>query len=277
METDLQDYLFDLQGFCVLKNAVDAGHIADLNAAIDKVPQDLPYQGWWGNTQRLDNNKHAGMELQNIVEGGEPFERLIDHPGWIDRLRRYCGEQNTYVEGLFIDECFASVRRTGGFFPFHSGGYKGAMRGKYIYQHGQWFCGQVNILLALTDIGPGDGGTLVIPGSHKSNMVHPQLKDDWETLIKRGHNNIDGGIIKEVHLKKGDAICFVDGITHGASPRTNPGERRVVIYRYGVSWGSTRHGYRYSQELLNRLTPERRRILEPIPHREFGKSGPPAK
>ncbi len=273
MNYDLQDYLFDLQGFCVLRDAVDSDHIAALNAELDKVPADMPYLSWRGNVQRLDNNKNAGMELQNIVEGGEPFERLIDHPAWIERVARYCGESNSYVAGLFIDECFASVRRTGGFFPFHSGGYQGALRGKYSYEHGVWRCGQVNILLALTDIGPGDGGTLVIPGSHKGNFVHPSLKATWDELIERGSNELEGGIVKEVHLRKGDALLFVDGICHGASPRTNPGERRVVIYRYGVSWGNTRHGYRYSEEFLNRLTPARRKIMEPVPTRNHANPG----
>ena len=37
-------------------------------------------------------------------------------------------------------------------------------------------CGQVNALIALTDIGPGDGGTVLVPGSHKSNFEHPELK-----------------------------------------------------------------------------------------------------
>lgn len=92
------------------------------------------------------------MELRPIVEAGEPFERLIDHPSWIALLRRFCGEESSYV----------------------------------------------------------------------------------------------------------------DGITHGASARTNPGEPRVVIYRYGPSWGTMAHGYAYSQALLDRLTPERRRILQPV-------------
>ena len=78
--------------------------------------------------QRLDNNGQAGVELQNIVEAGEPFEKLIDHPSWIERLHRYCGEYRTYVDGLFIDECFASIRRTGGFFGIHSGGHNGVVR-----------------------------------------------------------------------------------------------------------------------------------------------------
>jgi hypothetical protein len=57
---------------------------------------------------------------------------------------------------------------------------------------------------------------------------------------------------------------FVDAVMHGASERTNPGERRVVINRYGPTWGNTRYGYQYSDELLARLTPERRKILQPI-------------
>jgi ectoine hydroxylase-related dioxygenase (phytanoyl-CoA dioxygenase family) len=248
---DLIDYHFDLNGFAILKNAVDIEHLKELNNAFDNFPQDLAQGQWWGNVQRLDNNGVAGLELQNIVEGGEPFEKLIDHPSWINRLQKYCGEENTYVEGLFIDECFASVRRTGGFFPMHSGGQDGIVRNQFRVVNGRFRCAQVNILLALTDVGPGDGGTMVIPGSHKANFEHPdilawtQANTHWE---KRG---FPAGSI-EVHLKAGDALMFVDAVMHGASERTNPGERRVVINRYGPTWGNTRYGYQYSDELLAR-------------------------
>ena len=259
MQYDLTDYLFDLRGYVILKNAVPGGLLDDLNGALDAFPE-LPYEGWHGNVQRLDNNKAAGMELQNIVEGGEPFEKLIDHPGWINRLKRYCGEQGTYVEGLFIDECFASIRRKGGYFPIHSGGHDAVVRNQFRFMNGVFRCSQVNILLALTDIGPGDGGTMVIPGSHKSNIPHPYFERPWQE--RKEMDSLEGAI--EVHLDKGDALMFADAIAHGSSSRTNLGERRVVIYRYGPSWGNTRHGYRYSRELLQRLTPERRKILQPI-------------
>jgi len=257
----LDDYLFDLRGYLILENAVDGGHLADLNAAIDRFPS-LEWGQWHGNVQRFDNHGAAGAELQNIVEGGEPFERLIDQSSWIEYVRHYCGEEDSYVEGLFIDECFASIRRSGGFFPVHSGGYRGALRGAYHFNNGVFRCGQVNILLALTDIGPGDGCTLIVPGSHKSNLPHPMdaYVDSEGNPVPM--DDLPGAV--PVHLRKGDAVMFCDGASHGASSRTNPGERRAVIYRYGVSWGATRYGYRYSQALLERLTPARRSILEPV-------------
>ena len=264
METqfDVQDYLFDLRGYVIIRQAVEPDLIDRLNQAIDPY-LDLQYLEWRGNVQRFDNNGNAGIELQNIVEGGQPFEELIDHPGCHDRLVRYGGEKDSYVEGLFIDECFASVRRTGGYFPFHSGGELGGIRGQYRFFNGHFRCGQVNMLLALTDIGPGDGGTMVIPGSHKSNFTHPGVKAGWDETQRI--DSIEGAV--EVHLNRGDALLFVDALSHGASTRTNPGERRVVIYRYGPLWGNTRYGYRYSQALLDRLTPERRKILEPVASR----------
>lgn len=259
---DVQDYLFDLRGFVILKDAVAPELLDRLNRAIDPY-LDMQYLEWRGNVQRFDNNGNAGIELQNIVEGGGPFEELIDHPSWRERLTRYCGEHGTYVEGLFIDECFASIRRTGGYFPFHTGGEDGVMRGQYKFTNGYFRCGQVNMLLALNDVGPGDGGTMVIPGSHKANIIHPLVKAGWDETQKI--DDIPGAM--EVHLKRGEALLFVDAVSHGASTRTNPGERRVVIFRYGPKWGSTRYGYRYSPELLARLTPERRSILDPVPSR----------
>jgi Phytanoyl-CoA dioxygenase (PhyH) len=255
----LEDYLFDLRGYLVLEQALEPGLVDDLNSALNGVPPIEP-RGWWGNVQRSDYDSEAkGLEFQNIVEGGEPFERLIDHPSWISHVRRYAGESNSYVEGLFIDECFASIRRSGGHFGVHSGGYRGAMRGQYRYLDGVWRCGQVNILMALTDIGPGDGATMIIPGSHKSRLEHPDF-----ARYKDGPMDAMEGVV-EAHLRKGDALLFCDGLSHGASSRINPGERRVVIYRYGPLWASTRHGYQYSDELLARVSPERRRILQPVP------------
>ena len=259
MTPELQDYLFDLNGYLILENAVPPALLDDLNQAFDNFPP-LEQWEWWGNAQRRDYTGATGFELHNCVEAGEPFERLIDHPGWVNVVRRFCSEKNSYVEGLFIDECIASIRRSGGHHPAHSGGYKGALRGAYHFKDGEFRCGQCNIILALTDIGPEDGPTMVVPGSHKSNFPHPNV-GDYQAGDRM--DDLEGAV--PVLLKKGDAVLFVDGLMHGGSSRTSTeGERRVTIYRYGPLWASTRFGYEYSPALLERLTPERRAILQPV-------------
>ncbi|MER5917356.1 hypothetical protein ABT124_45285 [Streptomyces sp. NPDC001982] len=122
--TALDDYLFDLRGYLILEQALEPDLVDALCATLDAIPPLQPL-GWWGNVHRADAHPdQQGVELQNVVEAGEPFERLIDHPSWLSYVHRYCGEQDTYVDGLFIDECFASIRHSGGFFPVHSGAYR---------------------------------------------------------------------------------------------------------------------------------------------------------
>ncbi len=250
--------MFDLNGFLVIRNAVEPALVTEVNAAIDNLPP-LDYGQWLGNAQRRDYNLDTGLEIHNAVELGGPFETLIDHPGYVKHARRYCGEAQSYIEGLFIDECILSVRKSGGHHPVHSGGYQGALRGIYHYSHGEFRCGQCNIIIAWDDIGPGDGATMVIPGSHKSNLPHPGA-GNYNKGDRMDH--LEGAV--PVYLNKGDAVLFVDGLMHGGSSRTNLGERRVTIFRYGPQWAGTRFGYEYSQALLDRLTPERRKILQPV-------------
>ena len=55
---------------------------------------------------------------KDIVEAGEIFEWLIDHPSWIERIRRYVsGRQG--INGLLIPESFLTVRGRSGFIGMH--------------------------------------------------------------------------------------------------------------------------------------------------------------
>ena len=182
-------------------------------------------------------------------------------PSWLGYVRRYCGEQSSYIEGLFVDERIASIRRSDGHHPVHSGGCQAPLRGGYDYKDGVFRAGQCNVIVALGDVGEGDGPTMVIPGSHKFHFPHPNPGD-----YAKGDrmDTLEGAIL--VYLSKGDALLFVDGLMHGGSSRTTTGgERRVTIYRYGPLWGAARCVYEYSPALLDRLTPARRRILQPVP------------
>jgi hypothetical protein len=262
MPTPLEDYLFDLQGYLLIRGALPPAEIAELNRIVDAVPPLKPRE-WHGRVHRNDYTEAWGVNLHQVIEAGEPFERLIDHPAWLAHVTRYVGGD----DGLFIDENLVTTRGPGQGVTLHSGGHKRRIRTQFRYHDGQFRCGQINVLLALTDAGPGDGATMVIPGSHKSNLPHPafvaQSKGEYAATYGTTVDRVEGAI--EVHAKAGDALLFVDCVAHGSAQRTNPGFRRHVIYRYGPHWGHSRYGYEPSPELLARLTPERRKIIQPLP------------
>ena len=263
MVTDRDIYFFDLRGFIQLKGALDAGEVKELNAGLDALPRIEPGQ-WYGHIHGHTYGTKDGRNYQQIYEAGEPFEKLIDHPAWIDKIKAFVGGEGTfdYKHGpLFIDENFVNFRGPGEAIGLHSGGDNCCKRNQYRVLNGKFMVGQVNVLLALTDIGPGDGGTMLIPGSHKQHFKHPDLAEHSMGSKRNSGDECEGAV--EMRMKAGDALIFTDTCCHGSAKRVNEGERRVLVYRYGPSWGFFRHGYRPSKALLDRLTPERRQIVWP--------------
>ena len=264
MVTDRDIYFFDLRGYLILQNILTAAEVKDLNDCLDSIPRLQPGE-WYGAVHGHNYGGRDGLNYQQVYEAGEPFEKLIDHPAWIDKIKTFIGGQDTHdakLGPLFIDENFANFRGPGEAIGMHSGGEGCCKRTLYRVRGGKFMVGMVNVLLALSDIGSGDGATMVIPASHKQNFVHPDFaKCNGMDPDRASGDECEGAI--EVHLRAGDALLFTDTVCHGSARRTNPGERRIVVYRYGPSWAFFRHGYRPSHELLARLTPERRQIVWP--------------
>ena len=280
MEQDIQDYLFDLQGYLVLKNAISPGDLREMNQWIDDHesyveepwttnPNPRERTRWIGNVETHTYNEENGVNFQNIIEGGAVFERLIDYPAWIDLVKKYI---HSVVNGLSIHENFLNMRGPGGFIHIHCGGHVPL---SYLtfrqINTGEWLVGQINVLMALHDIGEGDGPPVLIPGSHKCTEIHPRLNVDGEGLVYDGVSGKPAGTavaVKEMYLKAGDVLLFTDAITHGSAERTNPGYRRTVVYRYSPKYVRERFNYQTSEALLGRLTPERRTIIEPMAPRQ---------
>ncbi len=263
MVSDVDIYRFDLRGYIHLKGALSSDEVRAANSVIDSFPEMRPGD-WCGRVHgHAYGDKTSGLNLQQIYEGGEPFERMIDHASWIDHVKHFVGSSGTFDSHhgpVFIDENFVSLREPGEAIGIHSGGFPGTQRGQFRYLNGRFMCGQVNVLMALTDIGPGDGGTMLIPGSHKSNFKLPTY-DEARMGPGRSVDAVDEAI--EIYMEAGDVLVFVDSTCHGSAKRVNPGTRRICVYRYGPSWGNFRHGYQPSDELLERLTPEQRTIVQP--------------
>lgn len=267
------DYLFELNGFLILKNAVSQDELAQMNDWVDRHWDYVTNPGqrygpsaggqWIGNIETHTYSGEDGCNFQNIVEGGEVFRRMIDHPSWIDYIRRYINPQN----GVSIHENLLNIRGKGGFIGIHCGGHIPCSYMTFRQANtGEWMVGQINVITALRDIGPGDGPTTLIPGSHKASIPHPALfMKDGSTVTYRsdGPAGVARGM-QEMYVEAGDVLMFTDTITHGSAARTNEGYRRMVLYRYSPRWIRSRFNYQPSPEFWEKLTPAQRDIIQPI-------------
>ena len=259
-----KDYLFDIQGYRILRNVLSPEQLQAINGWVDAQDRDALESGdWVGDVEVHTYGAKDGMNFQNIMEADAPvFQDLIDHEAWVPQVRRYIESEQ---HRLSIDECFLNLRRGGGFIPSHSGADRPRLTGLFTWHNGHWAVGQINILMALNDIGPGDGGTTLIPGSHKQRFPHPLQQEHGKTMWEQNASGVDTLGMCEVNLKAGDAVMFADGICHGSMPRTNLGERRIMVYRYSPHLLANRMNYLPSDEFLAKLTETQRAIVQPVP------------
>ena len=265
----LIDYLFDLHGYIVLKGGIAKRDLDEMNRWVDdhwRYVEGRRRQGdargeWIGHVETHTYSDADGCNFQNIVEGAPVFRRLIDYPAWIGHCRRWINP----VNGISIHENLLNVRGLGGYIGIHCGGALPICYLTFRQENtGEWMVGQINVIGALQDIGPGDGATTVIPGSHKSAMRHPQLLEQTYRSDDAAGNQFG---MKELYLDAGDVLMLTDAITHGSAARTNDGYRRITLYRYSPRYLRSRFHYVPSAELLESLSDEQRAIVQPIPPR----------
>ena len=75
MPTKLQEYLFDLNGYLHLKNAIDRTHINQLNTLLDTYLDLEP--GAWRDWVHRHPGRGETRHLHNLFEIGEPFEQSL--------------------------------------------------------------------------------------------------------------------------------------------------------------------------------------------------------
>lgn len=278
---EVQDYLFDLNGYFVIENAITEEQRKRILKWIDDHPAEsadarIFEEGgegkWLGNVEVQTYMGKDGVNYQNIIEGGEIFEEMIDNPRWIENIKRYIGPGLT-GSNVSLNECLINIRDSGGFIGLHSGGHLPWFTSQFRY-NGHWNVGQLNVITALEDIGPGDGATTIVPGSHKVKQPHPHFSrqdDKTQNVVNYSGPATDAENMKELYLNAGDALVFTDGVAHGSSARANPGQRKIMLFRYCPAYISTRWNYMASKQLMERLSPTRREIVQPVKPR-FGPS-----
>ena len=126
---------------------------------------------------------------------------------------------------------------------------------------GRVFCNHVVAFPYLTDVNPGDGGLLVVPGSHKSNFERPGTA--FNGGIIEDPEELPDGVVN-VTPKAGDIVIMSEGVTHGALPWTPQDRMRMyLVLRYHPQYV----GSDFPDEIIGRLSPETLELVSGAPHK----------
>jgi hypothetical protein len=237
--TEEERYLFDVQGFLVIENAIGESELNELNRILDR--------------EFAGNRNGDRAPLRGLLNLGKPFVDLIDNPRVVPILSQLLDAEFRMVED------FCKVQRQGA--PaarLHNGGTPFDLFRFYEFRQGSPRCGLTVVAYNLKAVNPGDGGFACIPGSHKSNLTIPESCRATESW---GRTHPSQCPLKVLSGPAGSAIIFTSGLTHGSAPWTSASERRTLFYKYAPYQLASYAPYCYDLAKLQGLNESRRRLL----------------
>jgi ectoine hydroxylase-related dioxygenase (phytanoyl-CoA dioxygenase family) len=238
-------YLFDLNGYLVVRGVLTPEEVARASASIDRNSRRF--------VERLDpalrnaahgtpfygtgtGRKDMGRVLEWDGDDSLVFKSILAHEKLVPVLHGILGP------GYRLDHLPLVIAQDGGAegFQLH-GGTVDCKTGRYNPElayscvHGTIRSNLLACSVVLTDHNAGDGGFCVVPGSHKSNFKMPAGMVDGERYSEH--------VVQPV-TKAGDVVLFSEGTVHGARAWTpKDRQRRVCLYRFAP--GTVAYGRSY--------------------------------
>jgi len=254
MMTPEQRYLFDVMGYLHLKNVIKGEELRAAQEAADSYinanPQELP--------TGFDS---SGKHLPNGFAFAKPLEALTLHPASWLIIKELTDNKPQLARGTMIADRLG-VPEGGEALRLHCAREDyGRDRNCFENRNGKIYCDDFVVFPYLTDVQPGDGGLLVIPGSHKAEFDRPP------TLFNNGTPDdvidIPEGVIN-ITPSAGDIVIISELLSHGALPWIPKDRYRCILtLRYRPQ---NRGESRVSAEIRERLSPE---TIELISHADL--------
>lgn len=234
-------FAFDVQGYLHLPGALSPAEVATLTAWMDETVQAT-------NVEALNADFPEGMKQQlnrpvsRMFDADPRFAHLLDHSVVVPYLLEFLGADYKHIDNdLYYT------------YPGYSGGHWHRGVRAHPTGHvvdGKFICPMVKVFYCMTDVGPGEGEFVVIPGSHKA-----LFKLAWEDRVDLPAQHIFDTV------KAGDVILFNEGLIHNGRPNPSQKTRKTLIVNFGRNDAGVWRGYRPKPETLAAITPNQQAIL----------------
>ena len=264
--TPEQRYFFDLTGYLHLKNVVSG---ADLKAAQDAadryigmLPEEWP-SGFGADLERKDLTGY-----QNGFAFDRSLENLVVHPTTWPILMEFTNYRPRFTSGTL-----GYNHHKHWFHPLHAGwtpGKRPDIR-RYFIDGGKIRCTDFIFFFYLSDVFPGDGGLIVLPGSHKAEFERPQDMFYHNTYDNEGYiaAEVPPGVCN-ITPRAGDVVIISERLIHGVlNWKPTDRDRRFLIMRYNLQHTVTGSVTPFAEEIRARLSPETLELISLSPYAEI--------
>ncbi|NKB67960.1 MAG: hypothetical protein GKR89_12940 [Candidatus Latescibacteria bacterium] len=227
-------WAFDTHGYLLVEDVMDNAWIEAALAGIDAHLDRMVYRG---RGDQLDGDVTLAdipgaptisgtgrPDLRGLFElpapHNAPFLKMLAHPAVIQRLNWMIGagyrvSQNTAL--CHVKGSSGQMLHAGNANPTSIGKHYQMVNGRAHTRSG------INVAWQLTDVGSGDGGFVVVPGSHKSCYPLPQ---SVRVCNQRAP-------IRHIPMQRGSVLFFLAGaVCHGAYRWEAESPRRTALLTY---------------------------------------------
>lgn len=222
--TPAQRLHVDVYGYVLLDNVLTPDEVARMKDVLYrlKAEPDLDALRVYTN-QRTDHMFHVG----HLVEYDPALLAYAAHPALVPLVEEIVGGSVRLEESEAIinrrDPAIDPVTWAGKR-SLPTGFHTGTRHGWGTYDENHHFhCLFVKTLAYLTDVGPDDGGTAVIPGSHR--LSWPE-----RTIIEAARS--DERLVHQVQATAGSVLLFPEALVHSTTAIRSDNERVVLISGY---------------------------------------------
>lgn len=253
--TPEESYLFDLNGYLILRDVLPRDFVAALNRELDShLVEELGEEkaAAMGIIESRQISSADTTERPKTFSGpclkyGEVFEKLIDWPVTLPYMKEMIDEP------MRMDSMHFLYRPPGGWTSLHHGYSELLAYSEYALNNNRFQCVSVKIGYALTDVTVENGAFAVIPGSHKSNYMNPRHLEMPEE---------NDPLVEVCPCRAGDAIIFSEDLTHGAVVNRSDRTRRTIFVSYAPSFQAPWCDHTETAEgFAERAAPEQRELI----------------
>jgi hypothetical protein len=250
--TEEQKYLFDLKGWLLFPSAIDE---ATAGAVRDHI-------------YRLHNDRDS-LPVQEQHTYGGIAQELLDHPVIVGALNELLAYQPLAAEdcyGFRFDGCHSTIRKAGddNFRPHGGGGLHNLGGNSHVYRHqpGRVFSGLTRIVWELNEVGPGDGSTRFLSGSHKAAFTRPPST-----------NERDCKLFESYTCPAGSLVIFTEALCHTGTVWNNTERDRVAIFTCYNTINEKWHKGGPSREVIATMPPLRQTLFRGVWHGQGDNKG----